>query len=124
MVVRLGEVRIKVSRCYPPSVGASEFVPGSPERACLGVLGGGLLHHAESLIRGDVPLTRERFDPDAVAKCVNLRFAYGTASHPIFEQIASHLAAIPCEKADAIDGLGHLAFYQLDAVTTYIRNWT
>ena len=81
--------------------------------------------NAESLIRGDVPLTRERFDPDAVAKSpVNLRFAYGTASHPIFEQIASHLAVIRGEKADAIDGLGHLAFYQPNAVTTYIRNWT
>lgn len=81
--------------------------------------------NAESLIRGDVPLTRERFDPDAVANSpVNLRFAYGTASHPIFEQITSHLAAMRGESPDPIHGMGHLAFYQPDAVTSYIRYWT
>lgn len=81
--------------------------------------------NAESLIRGDMPLTGERFDADAVANSpVNLRFAYGTASHPIFEQIASHLAAMRGESADPIHGMGHLAFYQPDAVTSYIRSWT
>lgn len=83
------------------------------------------IDNAESLIRGDVRLTRETFDPDAVANsAVNLRFAYGTASHPIFEQIASHLAAMRGESPDPIHGMGHLAFYHPDAVTSYIRNWT
>ncbi|MEX1249119.1 MAG: alpha/beta hydrolase, partial [Acidimicrobiia bacterium] len=80
--------------------------------------------NAESLIRGDLPLARERFDPEAIANSpVNLRFAYGTASLPVFEEIASQLAAIRGEKADAVHGMGHLAFYQPEAVAAYIRSW-
>lgn len=78
---------------------------------------------AESLIRGDLPLTRERFDPDAIANSpINLRFAYGTGSLPVFKEIASHLAAIRGEEPDAVQGMGHLAFYQPDSVAAYIRS--
>ncbi len=28
------------------------------------------------------------------------------------------------ESPDAIEGMGHLAFYQPEAITSYIRNWT
>ena len=80
--------------------------------------------NAESLIRGDLPLTRERFDRDAIVDSpVNLRFAYGTASHPVFKEIASHLAAIRGDDPDAVHDTGHLAFYQPDLVTAYIRRW-
>lgn len=80
--------------------------------------------NAESLIRGDLPLTRERFDPDAMAHSpVNLRFAYGTASLPVFKEIASQLGAARRGEPDAIHGMGHLAFYQPDSVAAYIRSW-
>lgn len=80
--------------------------------------------HAESLIRGDLPLTQERFDPEAVANCpVDLRFSYGTASLPLFEEITSRLAAYRGEKPDAIEGLGHLAFYQPDLMASYTDTW-
>lgn len=80
--------------------------------------------NAESLIRGDLPLTREEFDPDAIADCpVNLRFAYGTASLPIFKEIASQLAATRGEEPDAIHDLGHLAFYEPNSVAAYIDSW-
>lgn len=80
--------------------------------------------NAESLIRGDLPLTRERFDPDAIADApVNLRFAYGTASLPVFMEIASQLAAPRRDKPDPVHGMGHLAFYQPDSVIAYIRDW-
>jgi len=80
--------------------------------------------NAASLIRGDLPLTRERFDPDAITNSpVNLRFAYGTASHPVFKEIASHFAATRRDEPDAVDGMGHLAFYQPDSVAAYIRSW-
>lgn len=80
--------------------------------------------NAESLIRGDLPLTREGFDPDAIANSpVNLRFSFGTASLPVFKEIASHLAAMRGEKSEAVHGMGHLAFYQPDSVVAYIRSW-
>lgn len=86
-------------------------------------------HHAasdaESLIRGDMPLTGERFDSDEVASCpISLRFSYGTASLPIFQDIATTLAAHRNEQPDALDGLSHGIFLHPDEAAKYIAKWT
>jgi pimeloyl-ACP methyl ester carboxylesterase len=80
--------------------------------------------NAEALIRGDLLLTRETFDLEAVGDCsTNLRFAYGTASLPVFRGIATHLAACREETPDALEGLGHGVFYHPDPTAQYIRSW-
>jgi hypothetical protein len=80
---------------------------------------------AESLIRGDMPLTAERFDPVAVAECrVGLRFAHGTASLPIFGDIATNLAAMRDEEPDILEGVGHSIFYHPDRAVQYVGVWT
>jgi pimeloyl-ACP methyl ester carboxylesterase len=80
--------------------------------------------NAEALIRGDLLLTRETFDLEAVSDCpINLRFAYGTASLPVFRGIATHLAACRKELPDALEGLGHSVFYHPDPTANYIRSW-
>ena len=81
--------------------------------------------NAESLIRGDLPLTKETFDPNAIADCpVTLRFSHGTASLPIFRAIATNLAALRNEKPDVLEGTGHSIFYHPDEATEYISAWT
>lgn len=80
--------------------------------------------HAESLIRGDAPLTREVFDRDAIAACgVPLRFAWGTASLPVFAAIAQSLAALRGESADALEGVGHSIFHHPDRAAGYVAAW-
>lgn len=77
------------------------------------------------MIRGDLPLTAEQFDPRAVADCpVKLRFSHGTASHPIFGDIARNLAAMRGEEPDALEGLGHGIYYQPDQAVQYVSVWT
>jgi pimeloyl-ACP methyl ester carboxylesterase len=81
--------------------------------------------NAESLIRGDLPLTKESFDPDAVADCpVTLRFSYGTASLPIFGAVAQGLADLRNENPDVLEGVGHSIFYHPDQATEYISALT
>jgi pimeloyl-ACP methyl ester carboxylesterase len=81
--------------------------------------------HASSLIRGDLPLTGEAFDPQEIASCpVNLRFSHGTASLPIFEDITETLAEFRGETPDTLDGLGHSVFYYPDAVARYLQRWS
>ena len=81
--------------------------------------------NAESLIRGDVPLTKETFDPNAVADCpVNLRFSYGTASLPVFGAIAKSLAALRDDSPDVLEGVSHSIVYHPDQATEYISAWT
>lgn len=81
--------------------------------------------NAESLIRGDVPLTKESFDPDSVADCpVTLRFSYGTASLPIFGAISRSLAAHRDERPDVLEGVSHSIVYHPDQATEYISAWT
>jgi pimeloyl-ACP methyl ester carboxylesterase len=80
--------------------------------------------NAESFIRGDLPLTGERFDLKAIANCpVRVRFAYGTASLPVFRDIASRLATARGEKADVLEGMGHSAFYDPDSTAAYVSSW-
>lgn len=79
---------------------------------------------AESLIRGDVPLTSERFDPRAVADCpLELHFSYGTASLPIFAEISGNLAAFRDETPDVLSGVGHNMFYHPEEAVQYVRHW-
>jgi len=81
--------------------------------------------NAESLIRGDLPLTRESFDPDAIADCpVTLRFAHGTASLPIFGAVAMGLAALRNENPDVLEGASHSIFYHPNQAAEYISAWT
>lgn len=81
--------------------------------------------NAESLIRGDLPLTGESFDPEAIADCpVTLRFSHGTASLPIFGSIAAGLAALRGEDLDVLEGASHSIFYHPNQAVDYIRAWT
>jgi pimeloyl-ACP methyl ester carboxylesterase len=81
--------------------------------------------NAESLIRGDLPLTKESFDPNAVTDCpVTLRFSHGTASLPIFESITTSLAALRNESPDTLEGASHSIFYHPNQATEYISAWT
>jgi pimeloyl-ACP methyl ester carboxylesterase len=77
--------------------------------------------NAESLIRGDLPLTRETFDRNAVTHCsVPVRFSHGTASLPIFGAISNTLANLRGEVPDVLDGVSHNIFYHPDQATEYI----
>ena len=81
---------------------------------------------AESLIRGDLPLTADINVTSLVdvACPVNLRFSHGTASLPIFGDIARNLAAMRGEEPDALEGLGHGICYHPDQAVQYVSYWT
>ena len=78
---------------------------------------------AEALVVDDVPiLTRELVVEEELATApVDIRFSFGTASLPIFRQIATHLASVRKAVPDAIDGVGHEMKYLPDAAAAYIR---
>jgi hypothetical protein len=78
--------------------------------------------NAEALIRGDLPLTRETFDPHEVCECpVTLRFAHGTASLPVFGEIARSLARLRNESPDVLHGASHGIFYHPDVAAEYLE---
>ena len=79
--------------------------------------------NAEALVVDDVPiLTRELVDEKELATApVDIRFSFGTASLPIFREIATHLAAVRNAAPDALDGVGHSMPYLPDAAAAYIR---
>ena len=79
--------------------------------------------NAEALVVDDVPiLTRELVDEKELATApVDIRFSFGTASLPIFREIATHLASVRNATPDAIDGVGHSMPYLPDAAAAYIR---
>jgi pimeloyl-ACP methyl ester carboxylesterase len=80
--------------------------------------------NAESLLRGDLPLTSELVEMDVLASCpANIRFAYGTASLPVFLEITTRLAAARGTTPDALEGLGHSLFYDPDGAASYIRRF-
>lgn len=78
---------------------------------------------AEALVVDDIPiLTRELVDEEELATAlVDIRFSFGTASLPIFREIATHLASVRNAAPDAIDGAGHSMVYVPDAAAAYIR---
>ena len=79
--------------------------------------------NAEALVVDDVPiLTRELVDEVELASApVDIRFSFGTASLPIFRQIATLLASVRNAAPDAIEGVGHELKYLPDAAAAYIR---
>lgn len=80
--------------------------------------------NAEVFVRDDIPLGQEILDETALAASpVEFRFAFGTASPPIFREIATHLAAVRGLAADGVEGAGHSVYYNPDAIAAYIRAW-
>jgi pimeloyl-ACP methyl ester carboxylesterase len=79
--------------------------------------------NVEAFVVDDVPfLSRELVDEEELRTApVEIRFSFGTASLPIFREIATHLAAVRNAAPDAIDGAGHLMVYLPDAAAAYIR---
>lgn len=84
---------------------------------------------AENLIRGDLPITGERVDRRALAEsAADIRFAFGSASHPVFGEIARELTRVrrrpgsadPAEP-DVIDGVGHVVYFAPEPVAEYLR---
>lgn len=97
-----------VSSLFTPPIGREWFAQRADE-------------NAEALIRGDLPITREHFDRKAVADCTtSLRFAYGSASHPVFHGIAAELAASRSQTPDCLEGLGHIVCHHPDTAASYI----
>jgi pimeloyl-ACP methyl ester carboxylesterase len=80
--------------------------------------------NAEAFVVDDVPiLSRELVDEEELATApVDVRFSFGTASVPIFRQIATHLAAVRTASPDAIAGAAHLMTYAPEAAAAYIRS--
>ena len=84
---------------------------------------------AENFVRGDLPLTAETVDPAALAGSgADIRFAWGSRSHPVFREIAEELTRIrrrpgspDPERPDVIDGAGHVSYFTPEPVAAYIR---
>lgn len=78
--------------------------------------------NAEAFVRGDIPMSQELLDEADLAETqVGIRFAFGTASMPIFRDIATHLSAIRGATPDRIHGVGHAVYYHPDIIADYIR---
>jgi pimeloyl-ACP methyl ester carboxylesterase len=88
---------------------------------------------AENFIRDDLPRTGESIDQVALlATGADIRFAFGTASSPVFREITETLtrarrrtggdshAAHP-DEPDAIAGAAHLAYLTPEPVVDYLR---
>ena len=80
--------------------------------------------NAEALLRDDIPLlTTEQPDDAAIAALgVDVRFSYGTASPPIFQEIAEDLAAVRGEVPDVLEGVGHSLYHYPDEAAEYIAS--
>jgi len=80
--------------------------------------------NAEALVVDDVPiLSRELVDEEALRTAsVDIRFAYGTGSLPIFREIATQLAGVRGAVPDTIQDVGHLMTYAPEAAAAYIRS--
>lgn len=78
---------------------------------------------AEALVVDDIPILSGELVDEAElgTAAVDVRFSFGTASLPIFREIATHLASVRGAAPDAIDGAGHLMKHLPDATAAYIR---
>ena len=67
-------------------------------------------------------LTQERVDEAELASAdVDIRFSYGTESMPVFRAIATHLAAVRNARPIAVEGVGHVMYYDPDAAAAHLR---
>jgi pimeloyl-ACP methyl ester carboxylesterase len=80
--------------------------------------------NAEALVRDDLPiLTREVLDVERLASAsVDIRFAHGAESAPLFRDISEHLAAVKGVVADRIEGVGHAIYFHPASVAAYIQD--
>ncbi|MGI8929218.1 MAG: alpha/beta hydrolase [Candidatus Limnocylindrales bacterium] len=79
--------------------------------------------NAEALMLDDIPiLTGELIDEaDLASAAVDIRFAFGTRTAPIFREVTLHLAAVRDTTPDIVRKAGHVILYQPDAAAAYIR---
>jgi pimeloyl-ACP methyl ester carboxylesterase len=79
--------------------------------------------NAEPLIRDDVPILSHEIadEADLAASGVDIRFAFGSRTAPIFQAIAVHLAAVRRHVPDVIEGVTHSIHYQPDEAAAYIK---
>ena len=79
--------------------------------------------NAEAFVRDDLLiLTRERVDEAELASAnVDMRFSFGTESMAVFRAIAAHLAAVRGTRPIAVEGAGHLIYYDPDAAAALLR---
>jgi pimeloyl-ACP methyl ester carboxylesterase len=79
--------------------------------------------NAEAFVRDDVQiLTRERVDEaDLAAAGVDIQFSFGTGSMPVFRAITTQLAAVRNARPIAVQGVGHVIYYDADAAAAYLR---
>lgn len=81
--------------------------------------------NAEALVREDLGMTMERIAEEELVGCPTpIRFAFGSESLPIFEEIAIKLAAVRGSKADRLDGVTHAVYYSPDVIASYIMTHT
>ena len=52
---------------------------------------------------------------------VDIRFSFGTESMPAFRVIAAHLAAVRSTRPIAVEGVGHVIYYDPDATAAHLR---
>lgn len=84
---------------------------------------------AENFIRDDIPTSGEAVDLSALAaSSVDLRFSYGTDSHPAFREIVEELTRATALNStegavgpDRLEGVGHVAYYTPGIIAAYIR---
>lgn len=81
--------------------------------------------NAEALVREDLDMTLERIPEEELAGSPTpIRFAFGSESLPIFEGIATSLAAVRGSKPDRLDGVTHAVYYSPDIIASYIMAHT
>lgn len=78
--------------------------------------------NAEALVRDDIPLlTAEAVDEASLASTpVDVRFAYGSETSPVFRDITVRLAAVRGGVPDVIAGVGHAICLHADAAAAYL----
>jgi pimeloyl-ACP methyl ester carboxylesterase len=79
--------------------------------------------NAEAFMRDDLLiLTRERVDEARLASAdVDIRFSFGTESMPVLGAITTHLAAVRNSRPIAVEGVGHVIYYEPDAAAAHLR---
>lgn len=79
--------------------------------------------NAEAMVRDDIPiLTGEAVDEAALVSApVEVRFAYGGDSDPMFRDIVVRLAAVRGDVPEPIDGVGHAIYLHPEAAAAFIR---